>query len=440
MSQGYLACYAQIARLQQMVQIVTAQVWACTLLNLQAEVIHHCVLMCICISIQVEVLLASGSPRTTPPSPRPPSPSPPPRSPPSPPPPSPSLPVGTSAGMLTSLCATSHLLSRQQWCVCWCAGHCMNPDWNVFGPGIRTQRNPGISTCSLPNNSACRPSRDYVHGIWPSSVTRNLTVSTCVDGVAAWDTVLYVYRWTADLCSCPSDALWDDEGGVCGELRSSVTFTAVAGLSYIVVVEGWSGNECGIPAIRVDETPLSPPPAPRPPLPSPRPPSPPPPFPPSPRPNPPPSPTFPTGHCSNPDVLVIDEPYMEIIPSVTTCSLTNSSACRSARDYVYQIPPFSAYRILTISTCSVGGVESWDTWLFVFPAPGDACACPGYGRQDNDDSENCSVSPRSSLVSFTALPGVRYNVVVEGYNTEDCGVPAISIDIRPMVLSHTIEG
>ncbi|KAL6747227.1 hypothetical protein V8C86DRAFT_2915542 [Haematococcus lacustris] len=192
--------------------------------------------------------------------------------------------------------------------------------------------------------------------------------------------------------------------------------------------------------------------------PSPRlPPSPSPPFPPSPRSFPPPSPSFPlgesagistslhatahvlgrqqwcfswcAGHCRNPDVLVIDEPYMEIIPNVTTCSYTSSSACGSSSDYVYQIPPFSVDRSITISTC-VYGVESWDTVLYVLNATSNACSCPSWLRR-NDDFGDCGEDhyPNSSLVSFTALAGVPYTVVVEGYSEFHCGVPAISIDI-----------
>ncbi|KAL6755819.1 hypothetical protein V8C86DRAFT_170862 [Haematococcus lacustris] len=350
-------------------------------------------------AIRVDETPLSPPPAPSPPSPSPRPPTPPPPFPPSPrpnPPPSPSFP-----------------------------GHCMNEDWNIFGPGIRTVRNPGFSTCSFTNNSACRSSRDYVHGIWKSSYTRNLTVSTCVDGVDPWNTYLYVYTWRGYTCSCPSDARSDDNGGVCGHGRSSVTFTAVAETYYVVVVEGATDQDCGVPAIRVDETPLSPPPAPSPPSPSPRPPTPPPPFPPSPRPKPPPSPSFPYGHCRNPDVRVIDSPRMVINPGITTCSYTNSSACRASKDYVYEFPAHHVNRTMTIATC-VTNNQAWDTWLYVIPATvgSDACSCIGVYR-DNDDSSVCG--EYRSLVSFTAQGGVGYIVVVEGYSSNHCGVPAITV-------------
>ncbi|GFH30656.1 hypothetical protein HaLaN_29545, partial [Haematococcus lacustris] len=245
--------------------------------DLQTEFIHYPLVVYFCcnyICIQMEVLLASRSPPTTLPSPHPlslhpPPPSPHTRSPSPPPPPSPPLPFprspssppasfspspqpspppwfdvphGKSVGISASLPATAHLLGWQQWCVCCCAGHCMNPDWGR-DHDIGVVRNPGRSTCLFTDNSLCRSSRDYVHGIWARNVTRTLTVSTCVDGVVPWDTVLYVYRWRAYMCSCPSDAISDDDGGVCGQGRSSVTFTAPADTYHIVVVEGRTFND-----------------------------------------------------------------------------------------------------------------------------------------------------------------------------------------------------
>ncbi|KAL6749306.1 hypothetical protein V8C86DRAFT_2850899 [Haematococcus lacustris] len=173
------------------------------------------------------------------------------------------------------------------------------------------------------------------------------------------------------------------------------------------------------------------PPPPSPPPPFPPPPSPPPPFPPSPRPflppspSPRPAPTFPRGHCSNPDFRVIDERRMVVHPGVTTCSYTNSSACRASKDYVYRFAPYPVDRLMTVTTC-VTDNPAWDTWIYVFPATNDACACPGStDRRDDDDGGACGMN-RSS-VTFPALANVSYIVVVEGYSNSNCGVPALTV-------------
>ncbi|KAL6749321.1 hypothetical protein V8C86DRAFT_1019288 [Haematococcus lacustris] len=206
---------------------------------------------------QVQVLSSSGSPLTTPPSPLllspsplppstfphppPPSPRPPPPSPrpPSPPPPSPRpFPPPTPSPLPTTDFPE---------------GHCSNASWWSFGAGTGMVINPGVSTCSYTSSSACRPARDYVYGFDAYHINRTVTVSTCVDGVGAWDTVLYVLTWSEDVCYCPSYVTANDQGGVCGLNRSSVTFPAEADTYYIVVVEGYL-NDCGVPAISIDSS------------------------------------------------------------------------------------------------------------------------------------------------------------------------------------------
>ncbi|KAL6749316.1 hypothetical protein V8C86DRAFT_2442187 [Haematococcus lacustris] len=101
------------------------------------------------------------------------------------------------------------------------------------------------------HSSACRPARDYVYGFDAYHINRTVTVSTCVDGVGAWDTVLYVLTWSEDVCYCPSYVTANDQGGVCGLNRSSVTFPAEADTYYIVVVEGYLNDVADLSASRL---------------------------------------------------------------------------------------------------------------------------------------------------------------------------------------------
>ncbi|GFH30794.1 hypothetical protein HaLaN_29714, partial [Haematococcus lacustris] len=85
---------------------------------------------------------------------------------------------------------------------------------------------------------------------------RSITIDTCVAGVNAWDTVLYVFPAQGGACtSCPSNVVYDDQGSVCGQDRSRVTFNASAGVDYLVVVEGYTPSSCGVPAINVTSGP-----------------------------------------------------------------------------------------------------------------------------------------------------------------------------------------
>ncbi|KAL6749309.1 hypothetical protein V8C86DRAFT_2850985 [Haematococcus lacustris] len=172
-------------------------------------------------------------PEPTPSPSPPPSPHPPPPPPPTPPPSPPPSPLPSPAAPL---------------------GHCSNPArWVIHGPANGMVINSAPTTCSSTDSSACkRGARDYVYEFAPYPATRNITVDTCVDGVEPWDTVLYVFPATNNACSCPRDAVADDDGSHCGLLRSRVFFTADAGVAYFVVVEGLKQPDCGVPAISVD--------------------------------------------------------------------------------------------------------------------------------------------------------------------------------------------
>ncbi|GFH31969.1 hypothetical protein HaLaN_31109 [Haematococcus lacustris] len=82
---------------------------------------------------------------------------------------------------------------------------------------------------------------DYTYRLPAFNATRSITIDTCVSGVDAWDTVLYVFSTQGGACTfCPSDALYGDEGSVCSQGLSRGTFNVDAGVDYLVVVEGYT--------------------------------------------------------------------------------------------------------------------------------------------------------------------------------------------------------
>ncbi|KAJ9530588.1 hypothetical protein QJQ45_014787, partial [Haematococcus lacustris] len=178
-----------------------------------------------------------------------PSPPLPPPTPPSPPSPSPPGPPGA----VTLGAPASDL----------CAGSCGAPFTMAGMPanGVTIFNPPDTTTCGAANSWSCRASPDFLYLLPSSRTARNITVDTCVDGVAAWDTFLYVIPVQPNTCfQCTvcgwlvvralfhvclamlwlqSITAFDDDGSVCGRRRSSVNFDAVAGVAYWIVVEGW---------------------------------------------------------------------------------------------------------------------------------------------------------------------------------------------------------
>ncbi|KAJ9533968.1 hypothetical protein QJQ45_027065, partial [Haematococcus lacustris] len=182
-----------------------------------------------------------------------------------------------------------------------------------------------------------------------------------------------VARAPCALCSSyfawlQTNAIMDNDGSVYGRGLSRVTFTASAGVAYLVVVEGLGASSCGMPAITVSSS-----------------------------------------LATLPPLGKID--VME--------ALHGFFPCRPSRDYTYRLPAFSATRSITIDTC-MPGASSWDTFLFVVPEQSGACStCPTPRFSD----DNQSVCGRGlSRVTFTATAGVAYLVVVEGWSVSNVSV------------------
>ncbi|KAJ9512990.1 hypothetical protein QJQ45_029210 [Haematococcus lacustris] len=289
-------------------------------------------------------------------------------------------------------------------------GSCSNPHNISLGLGSASWV-PTTTTCNTTDSFPCRQARDYTYRLPAFNATRSITIDTCVAGVDAWDTVLYVFPAQGGACtSCPDIVLFDDQGSVCGQDRSRVTFNASAGVDYLVVVEGYITTSCGVPAINVASA-----------LPN----------------------IASIGSCNNPHNISLGLGSASWVPTTTTCNTTNSFPCRQARDYTYRLPAFNAMRSITIDTC-VAGVDAWDTVLHVFAAQGSACTlCPvssslqlallncttdrGVVQKAIQDDDGSVCGQHLSRVTFNASAGVDYLVVVEGFLSTSCGVPAIVV-------------
>ncbi|GFH28573.1 expressed protein, partial [Haematococcus lacustris] len=103
--------------------------------------------------------------------------------------------------------------------------------------------NPSATTCGAANSWSCRGSRDFLYLLPSSSMARNITLDTCVSGVAAWDSFLYVIPVQPNTCfQCTTAVAFDDDSSPCGGALSRVTFPAAGGVAYWVVVEGWGAT------------------------------------------------------------------------------------------------------------------------------------------------------------------------------------------------------
>ncbi|KAJ9511601.1 hypothetical protein QJQ45_007366 [Haematococcus lacustris] len=297
--------------------------------------------------------------------------------------------------------------------------------------------NPSATTCGAANSWSCRGSRDFLYLLPSSSTARTITLDTCVSGVAAWDSFLYVI---------PTVVAFDDDSSPCGGGQSRITFTAAGGVAYWVLVEGYgTTSDCiqQAPATfllpstswclrvgRVDWLPpalgkaagqvrqpgrqcdnwqrRNPCTAPTP------------------------HPSFsttsspaPVTHAFSFELFTASWPPSGVAifnPSATTCGAANSWSCRGSRDFLYLLPSSSTARTITLDTC-VSGVAAWDSFLYVIPT----------AIASNDDSSICGEN--RSRVTFTAAGGVAYWVVVEGYGNTHDGLNAIGVASCPDGLS-----
>ncbi|KAJ9505890.1 hypothetical protein QJQ45_017239 [Haematococcus lacustris] len=89
---------------------------------------------------------------------------------------------------------------------CLAAGSCSNPQIIDVGLGNSVWV-PNVTTCNSANTHECRffaTGADYTYQLAAAAVDRLITVSTCVDNVAAYDTILLAFPSQTSLCpDCP---------------------------------------------------------------------------------------------------------------------------------------------------------------------------------------------------------------------------------------------
>ncbi|KAJ9535002.1 hypothetical protein QJQ45_029711, partial [Haematococcus lacustris] len=136
---------------------------------------------------------------------------------------------------------------------CLVAGFCNDPQIIDVGTGSRTFV-PNLSTCNTTSSWACRRANDYTYQLAAAAVDRLITVSTCVDNVTAWDTVLFAFPTQGSSCfTCPVRH-W--LGGIASWLWTLCVIV------MLVVCDVWpvcaaltSCQDCGVPAINVTDPP-----------------------------------------------------------------------------------------------------------------------------------------------------------------------------------------
>ncbi|KAJ9511863.1 hypothetical protein QJQ45_004551 [Haematococcus lacustris] len=248
---------------------------------------------------------------------------------------------------------------------------------NLPAAGV-TVFNISQTTCNRANGWNCRPVRDFLY-LLPSSEEgdRSITLDTCVEGVAAWDTFLYVIPVQDGTCGqCRGAIASDDESSICGSSLSRVTFPAVMGQAYWVLVEGYFASNVDpcIPYL-LDNLPAA-------------------------------------------GVTVFNI-------SQTTCDrdAAYNWDCQPSLDFLYLLPSSEEdNRSITLDTC-VEGVAAWNTVLYVIPVQDGTCGqCSGV-IAFNDDGSTCGGG--RSRVTFNAAAGQAYWVLVDG--SYDVGVAVLAL-------------
>ncbi|GFH14772.1 hypothetical protein HaLaN_10886 [Haematococcus lacustris] len=219
------------------------------------------------------------------------------------------------------------------------------------------------STCNEDNRWNCKAAPDFLY-LLPSSKEgdRSITLDTCSEEMATWDSILYVIPTKDGTCGqCSGVIAANDDGSICGGGLSRVTFTAKAGQAYWVLVEGYSFFDT----------------------------------------------------------------------RASTCGRANGWNCRPAPDFLYLLPSSEeGDRSITLDTC-VDGVAAWDTILYVIPTKDGTCGqCSGV-IAINDNRSICGNG--LSRVTFTARAGQAYWVLVEGYSASNCGELALTVTTSKLV-------
>ncbi|GFH32554.1 hypothetical protein HaLaN_31793, partial [Haematococcus lacustris] len=141
-------------------------------------------------------------------------------------------------------------------------GQCRNP---VAIAGVLPGQSPsvwgaGASTCDVLTTSwFFSQNPDFTFRLLGDvDMEREVRLDTCVEGQAAWNTEILVYSDEPGICGDPN--LQDQASAhlafscisPCGRGRSSLSFTAAPGASYLIVVSGYGNRyRCGSAALAV---------------------------------------------------------------------------------------------------------------------------------------------------------------------------------------------
>ncbi|MGZ4961574.1 MAG: hypothetical protein ACXWBP_03605 [Limisphaerales bacterium] len=209
-------------------------------------------------------------------------------------------------------------------------------------------------------------------GVWytitPAS-TGPLTISTCGSG---FDTVLAIYTGSCGSLTQVSGACNDDNGPACAATTASVTFNAAAGVTYRVLAGGHSGigGSLHIQAM----------------LPAPS-----------------------NDQCSGAIAMTAGTVYTMNTATATSTDDPTPSCAAISKGVWYSYTP-AASASVTVSSCG----SDFDTVLAAYTGTcGSLTEVAGSCNDDNGPS--CTATTAS--VTFSAVAGTTYRILVGGYGT-----------------------
>ncbi len=231
------------------------------------------------------------------------------------------------------------------------------------------------NTCTAVNsrtNCVGPTSRDVFYTL-NLATCQTVTVTTC--GSTCFDTAIEVL--TGGSCPGTTQVACNDDNYCGGDftLRSTVTFDAVAGQNYYIVLHGFS-TSAGRYQLDVTGVPFTPP-----------------------------------GDDCSTAIVIPTIPYS--VSGDTRCAQNNFSNCVGSlsRDIVYNyVSPFCQQ--ITLTTCDAN--TNYDTAIEVRTEG----ACPGAVRiACNDDDFTCNLNGLYSRLTFDAAENQTYYFIVHGFST-----------------------
>lgn len=214
------------------------------------------------------------------------------------------------------------------------------------------------------------PGLDNVY-YWYSTCPASVSINVCNSN---YDTGLYVREAT---CTGTQVACDDDACVSPNSLGSSLTFNSLANTYYYIFVDGYYTNGGGTYTLEMTGTPIGAPPA--------------------------------NDQCAG-SLAINATPYTH---SGNTCTAANNrvNCIGSTSNDVFYTLNLATCQTVTVTTCDAG--TSYDTAIEVLTGG----ACPGTTQVAcNDDDFTCGLNGLFSRVSFVAVAGQNYYIVIHGYS------------------------